>query len=227
MIHGLKTLIPLFLYIMLPSVSPLSAQSLASRMSDFGLVDVGRMDSTIQVNLMYAADSNFTGVVLYDDLRKAYLHPEAAQALLKAQKELHTLFPGYNLLVKDAARPMSVQKKMFRVVQGTPKANYVANPAKGGGLHNYGLAVDITIADENGNELPMGTPVDHLGPEANIDREEQMVARGVISETERQNRLLLRRVMTTAGFKPLRTEWWHFNLVSKRQAQAKYRLLDF
>ncbi len=227
MIHGLKTLIPLLIYIMLPSVSPLSAQSLASRMSDFGLVDVGRMDSTIQVNLMYAADSNFTGVVLYDDLREAYLHPEAAEALLKAQKELHTLFPGYNLLVKDAARPMSVQKKMFRAVQGTPKANYVANPAKGGGLHNYGLAVDITIADENGNELPMGTPVDHLGPEANIDREEQMVARGVISETERQNRLLLRRVMTAAGFKPLRTEWWHFNLVSKRQAQAKYKLLDF
>lgn len=227
MIHGLKTLIPLFIYIMLPSVSPLSAQSLASRMSDFGLVDVGRMDSTIQVNLMYAADSNFTGVVLYDDLREAYLHPEAAEAVLKAQNELHALFPGYNLLVKDAARPMSVQKKMFRAVQGTPKANYVANPAKDGGLHNYGLAVDITIADENGNELPMGTPVDHLGPEANIDREEQMVARGVISETERQNRLLLRRVMTAAGFKPLRTEWWHFNLVSKRQAQAKYKLLDF
>lgn len=226
MIHGLKTLISLFLYIMLPFVSPLSAQSLASRMSDFGLVDVGRMDSTIQVNLMYAADSNFTGVVLYDDLREAYLHPEAAEAVLKAQNELHALFPGYNLLVKDAARPMSVQKKMFRAVQGTPKANYVANPAKGGGLHNYGLAVDITIADENGNELPMGTPVDHLGPEANIDREEQMVARGVISETERQNRLLLRRVMTAAGFKPLRTEWWHFNLVSKRQAQAKYKLLD-
>lgn len=227
MIHGLKTLISLFLYIMLPFVSPLSAQSLASRMSDFGLVDLGRMDSTIQVNLMYAADSNFTGVVLYDDLREAYLHPEAAEAVLKAQNELHALFPGYNLLVKDAARPMSVQKKMFRAVQGTPKANYVANPAKGGGLHNYGLAVDITIADENGNELPMGTPVDHLGPEANIDREEQMVARGVISETERQNRLLLRRVMTAAGFKPLRTEWWHFNLISKRQAQAKYKLLDF
>lgn len=227
MIHGLKTLIPLFLYIMLPFVSPLSAQSLASRMSDFGLVDLGRMDSTIQVNLMYAADSNFTGVVLYDDLREAYLHPEAAEAVLKAQNELHALFPGYNLLVKDAARPMSVQKKMFRAVQGTPKANYVANPAKGGGLHNYGLAVDITIVDEHGNELPMGTPVDHLGPEANIDREAEMVVRGVISETERQNRLLLRRVMTAAGFKPLRTEWWHFNLVSKRQAQAKYRLLDF
>ncbi|MDE6812496.1 MAG: D-alanyl-D-alanine dipeptidase, partial [Duncaniella sp.] len=144
-----------------------------------------------------------------------------------ASEELHKLYPTYNLLIKDAARPMSVQRKMFRVVQGTPMANYVANSAKGGGLHNYGLAVDITIVDEHGNELPMGTPVDHLGKEANIDREELMVSQGVISETERQNRLLLRRVMTAAGFKPLRTEWWHFNLVSKREAQNSYRLLDF
>lgn len=73
----------------------------------------------------------------------------------------------------------------------------------------------------------MGTPVDHLGSEANIDKEERMVRNGVISETEHQNRLLLRRVMTAAGFKPLRTEWWHFNFVSKRQAQAAYKLLDF
>lgn len=223
----LKTLFFLSVSIMLSSFQSLASQSLADRMSDFGLVNVGRMDSTIQVRLMYAADSNFTGVVLYDDLCEAYLHPDAAEALLKAQKELHDLFPDYNLLVKDAARPMSVQKKMFRAVQGTPKANYVANPVKGGGLHNYGLAVDITIVDSQGNELPMGTPVDHLGPEANIDRETQMVAACTISETERQNRLLLRRVMTAAGFKPLRTEWWHFNLVSKRQAQAKYRRLDF
>lgn len=122
---------------------------------------------------------------------------------------------------------MSVQKKMFDSVKGTPKANYVANPAKGGGLHNYGLAVDITITDSNGKELPMGTPVDHLGVEANIDKEETLVKKGIISETERQNRLLLRRVMKVGGFTPLRTEWWHFNLVSKREAKTSYQLLDF
>ncbi|WP_289760854.1 hypothetical protein [uncultured Duncaniella sp.] len=66
--------------------------------------------------------------------------------------------PGYRLLVKDAARPMSVQRRMFNAVKGTSKANYVANPAKGGGLHNYGLAVDVTIEDAQGNELDMGTP---------------------------------------------------------------------
>ncbi|MDE5667970.1 MAG: D-alanyl-D-alanine dipeptidase, partial [Duncaniella sp.] len=106
-------------------------------------------------------------------------------------------------------------------------ANYVANPVRGGGLNNYGVAVDVTIADENGNELDMGTPVDHLGVEANIDRELQLVKTGVISENARQNRLLLRKVMKNAGFSTIRTEWWHFNLVSKARARQLYKLLDF
>ncbi len=103
----------------------------------------------------------------------------------------------------------------------------MANPAKGGGLHNYGVAVDITIADPNGNEIDMGTQVDHLGIEANIDREEVLVKNGVMSENARQNRLLLRRIMKNAGFSTIRTEWWHFNLVSKARAREQYKLLDF
>ncbi len=191
------------------------------------MVDVYEMDSTIMVNLMYSHPDNFTGVVLYHNLNRAYLHPVAAKALVKASEELRRLHPGYRLLIKDAARPMSTQRRMYEVVQGTPQAPYVSNPKNGGGLHNYGLAVDITIADECGNELPMGTPVDHLGKEANIDQEEFLVKSGVISETERQNRLLLRRVMKFAGFTPLKSEWWHFNFVSRATAKAKYKRLDF
>ena len=66
---------------------------------------------------------------------------------------------------------MSVQQKMWNVVKGTSQNIYVSNPARGGGLHNYGLAVDVSIADEKGNPLPMGTKVDHLGKEAHIDTE--------------------------------------------------------
>ena len=33
---------------------------------------------------------------------------------------------------------------------------YVSNPSRGGGLHNYGLAVDISIADSLGHPLPWG-----------------------------------------------------------------------
>lgn len=210
--------------IMSPTVS---GQTLEESFRSRGYVDVTEVCPDISVSLMYARDDNFTGRVLYDGISGAWLHPDAAKAVIKAQEELTRLMPGCHLLIKDAARPMSVQRKMFNAVKGTSKANYVANPAKGGGLHNYGLAVDITITDSNGNELDMGTPVDHLGVEANIDREEQLVRRGVISENARQNRLLLRRVMKHAGFSTIRTEWWHFNLVSKARAREKYKLLDF
>lgn len=207
--------------------STVNGQTLNEKLKEAGMVDVGSMDTTIMVDLMYSHPDNFTGVVLYNDLNKAYLHPEAAEALLKANRELCQIHPGYRLLIKDASRPMSVQRKMYKVVQGTPMAPYVSNPKNGGGLHNYGLAVDITIADENGNELPLGTKVDHLGKEANIDKEILLVKLGVISETERQNRLLLRRVMKAGGFTPLRSEWWHFNLVSRAVAKARYKRLDF
>lgn len=204
------------------------AKSLEEIFAERGYVNVTAVNPDIRVSLMYARDDNFTGVVLYDDgISDAWIHPDAAKALDKAQQELSVLMPGYHLLVKDAARPMSVQRRMFNAVKGTSKANYVANPARGGGLHNYGVAVDLTIVDDNGNELDMGTPVDHLGVEANIDRELQLVKRGVISENSRQNRLLLRRVMKNAGFSTIRTEWWHFDLVSKARAKQIYKLLDF
>ena len=63
----------------------------------------------------------------------------------------------------------------------------------------------------------MGTKVDHLGKEAHIDTEAAMVQQGVITAQERRNRLLLRRVMTDVGYKPLRSEWWHFNFRSREE----------
>ena len=202
-------------------------KTLDERLKELGYVDIAELNPEVKVSLMYARDDNFTGKVLYDGMSRAWLHADAAKSVDKAQKALSKLKPGYALLIKDAARPMSVQRKMFNSVVGTTGANYVANPAKGGGLHNYGLAVDVTIVDADGKELDMGTPVDHLGPEANITREDQLVSSGYMTAQARENRRLLRRVMTEAGFMPLRSEWWHFNRVSKAEARQRYRRLDF
>lgn len=203
------------------------AETLDEKLESAGYLDVVKINPSIKVELMYGRDDNFTGQVLYHGLTRAWLHPEAAASLDSAQRVLSRLRPGYTLLVKDAARPMSVQRSMFNSVKGTPQANYVANPANGGGLHNYGMAVDLTILDPSGNEIDMGTPVDHLGPEANIWREDQLVASGYMTAEARANRRLLRRVMTEAGFTPLRSEWWHFNRVSKAEAKRCYKRLDF
>lgn len=197
----------------------------AKYLESIGLVNIAEADSTIAIELIYTRADNFTGQVLYEELHEAYLHPDALEGVLRAQQELKRRHPAYRLIVYDAARPMSVQQKMWDAVKGTPKYIYVSNPARGGGMHNYGLAVDVSILDAAGQPLPMGTEVDHLGPEAHITEEETLVQSGRITPQEQANRKLLRSVMRTAGFRALPAEWWHFNRCSRQEAKQKYKVI--
>lgn len=208
-----------------PVVKPTKSRT-ALYLDSLGYLNVAEQDSTIAVDLMYARADNFTGQVLYGDLREAYLHPNAMACLLEAQRLLRSEYPGYRLIVYDAARPMSVQKIMWDKVKGTSKKIYVSNPAHGGGLHNYGLAVDVGILDADGVPLSMGVPVDYMGKESHIASEDEMVRTGKMTEQERENRRLLRRVMRKAGFRPLPTEWWHFNYCSRAEARSRYKCID-
>ena len=188
-----------------------------------GMVDIHSIDESIQVSLMYGRPDNFTGKCLYTDLTHAYLHPKAARALAKAQRILHKGHPEWSLIVFDACRPMHIQQKMWNVVKGTAVENYVSNPARGGGLHNYGMAVDISICNANGDTLSMGTKVDHMSSRSHIDKEKILLSRHQISREAWRNRQLLRQVMRQAGFRALRTEWWHFNYISRATAKKYYK----
>ncbi len=190
----------------------------AAYLDSLGYVNVAEKDSSILVSLMYARDDNFMGRCLYDDLREAYLHKDAIDPLLKAQQILRAKHPDYRLIIFDAARPMHIQQQMWNAVKGTRQQNYVSNPAHGGGLHNYGLAVDISIVNAKGDTIPMGTKVDHLGREAHTDYT-------AISSEALQNRRLLISVMREAGFRSLPSEWWHFNLVSRNVARVRYKVI--
>lgn len=217
----LLVFVPLFTMAQRSRELSATAQSLEKR----GYVNVQKLDKSIFVSLMYSRKDNFTGAVLYDDLREAYLHPLAAEALVKAQKRLKELRPDLSLKVYDAARPMSIQQKMWDKVKHTSKDIYVSNPAKGGGLHNYGLAVDLTLCNLKGDTLDMGTPIDYMGSASHIDNEPRLVAQKRISAQAQRNRRLLREVMAYAGYKPLRTEWWHFNFRTRAQAKKYYRVI--
>lgn len=211
-----------------PTPTPLPADTpLEARLRHFGLVDVQELDSTIQVHLVYSTPHNFTGRTLYTDIHKAFMLPSLATKLAAAQKQLHSSHPHLSLLVLDAARPLSIQRQMFHLVQGTPLNIYVSNPLHGPGLHNYGAAVDITLADSLGNPLPMGADFDHFGPESHITHEEQMLANGTITQAEYDNRRLLRTLMRQQGLQPLYSEWWHFNLMSRAQARQRLKPIDF
>ena len=173
-----------------------SISSGAQSMKEQGYVNIKDVDPTIRVSLMYTRPDNFTGRVLYTDLKDAYLHPDAAQALKKCQQRLKQMRPDLSLIIYDAARPMSVQQKMWDVVKGTSKNIYVSNPANGGGLHNYGFAVDITICNEQGDSIPMGTKIDYMGRAAHPEFEDEMVRKGIITQEAVNNRRLLREVMS-------------------------------
>ena len=198
-----------------------TAQSLKAA----GYVNIHDLDSTIQVDLMYSRADNFTGKVLYTDLKEAYLHPKAAKALVVAQQLLKAERPDLSLKIYDAARPMHIQLRMWNVVKGTPQQNYVSNPKNGGGLHNYGMAVDVTLCYENGDTLDMGTVIDYLGKWAHIDIEDDMMIKGIISNEAYNNRRLLRDIMKRAGFKALLSEWWHFNYITRAEAKAHYKVI--
>lgn len=197
----------------------------SSYLDRLGLIDVGLLDPSIRIELKYATTDNFTGVVLYDDLRRAYLHPLAAKKLKQAQIILQKDNPELSLLVYDAARPLSIQRKMYDVVKNTKYRAYVADPSRTG-LHNYGMAVDLTLCDSEGKPLDMGTKFDFFGKEAGINNEDLFVTQGLLSKKQVENRRLLRRVMKQAGFIPIRGEWWHFNACSLQEAKAKYKLIE-
>lgn len=214
-------------------------------MVEYGLVDLQSLDGDILVELKYSSEDNFVGVDMYGDLERAYLVPEFAAKVIEAQRILKQRHPHYTLLVYDAARPISVQRAMRRVVEGTELEGFVADGTRGS-RHNYGVAVDLTIASPDGEPLDMGTGFDDFTLAAavkgtpdtsdastrTIDVYRRYVmglaADGIISEQAAKNRVLLLEVMCEAGLVPYRREWWHFEeLRSISETRSVYRLLDF
>lgn len=189
------------------------------------LTDIQQLDSTIRVDIKYAGTDNFTGRVLYKHLNRAYLQPDVAEKLVKAHQILKDRRPGLRFLVYDAVRPLSVQKEMYEEVKNTPYHLYVATPERTS-LHNYAAAVDLTIIDEQGAPLDMGSPYDFFGKAAGPAYETELLEEGILSRQQIDNRLLLREVMQQAGFRSIRGEWWHFNACSLTEAKQKYPLIE-
>lgn len=191
-----------------------------------GLVDIHDLDSTIAVQLVYTGPYNFMGHTLYHGFTKAMMRPELAEKVAAAQKQLKQLRPTANLIIYDAARPISIQKEMWDSVVGTEGEGYVANPYNGNGLHNYGAAVDVSIIDATGAAFPMGSEYDFFGSEARTEDELTLLKNGRITVREYENRLLLRQVMTDNGLLSIKSEWWHFNLMPASEAKEKLTIIQ-
>lgn len=183
--------------VFLSGCAPRRADAFGTPRPDEPLVDLARVDPRIVLDLRYATENNFLGRKLYP-VARCLLRESVAHRLRRVQDDLEA--QGLGLKVFDGYRPLSVQKKMWEVM---PDPTYVADPAKGS-RHNRGAAVDLTLVDAAGNELPMPSEFDEFTERAHRD-----YAGG--TDEQRRNRRILQDAMERHGFTGLDSEWWHFD----------------
>lgn len=163
----------------------------------------------ISIELQYADSAKKD---LYCGMQRAFLHRLAADKLSKALDILRAEYPGYVLVVLDAARPRHAQEALWNEVRGTKQMIYVSNPRKGS-LHNFGMALDISARKPDGTFVDMGCQYDEFTELGSASPKvlDSLVRVGVLSQRQRANRRIFTEIMRRAGFIQLPSEWWHFN----------------
>jgi len=205
------------------SVSSLR-QSLNFLVSNPDYVDLSTIPGVV-IDLKYASSDNFMKENLYGEWRKAYLHRLAAEKLKVAVALLERQRPGWKIVVYDALRPRSVQRKLWERVKDTARQPYVAEPGKGS-IHNFGFAADLSLLDERGNEVDMGTKHDDFSSLSEPRLEDKFLKSGRLMLVQVNNRRFLRSIMTSAGFAQQINEWWHYDALPAKEVRAKYPIIE-
>ena len=177
----------------------LSSVAFGRGQSETDFVDIKSVEKTIVVDLRYAGANNVARHPLYPPGTPALVREGVAQRLVIVQEYLRK--KGYGLKIWDAYRPQSAQEKLWQL---THNRSFVADPKEGrGSMHIRGAAVDATLVDSSGSDVPMPTDFDSFTPAALLDYNGRSAA-------VRGNLKLLQKAMAHGGFYGLRTEWWHF-----------------
>ncbi|BAZ31813.1 peptidase M15D vanX D-ala-D-ala dipeptidase [Cylindrospermum sp. NIES-4074] len=170
----------------------------------------------------------------YGEHSPYYLRQSVIERLLEGQNYLQLLRPGWQIQIFDAYRPVAVQQFMvdysFATAvrdKGLTAADLSPNQrqeiwqavyeiwavpsldAKTPPPHSTGAAVDITLVDDGGQIVDMGSPIDEMSVRSHPDyysNSDQPAA-----QQYHAHRLLLQEVMSKAGFHRNPREWWHFS----------------
>lgn len=156
------------------------------------------------------------------------------ETVFKKLIQASNLLPkGFKFVIFDCWRPLKVQHSLFEILKAELKnrypslsdeeinnktLTYVALPSKDPAKpspHNTGGAVDLTIADDEGFLLKMGTEFDDSTSKAGTTYFEELLKKGAKLNSEElealKNRRLLYHIMTSVGFTNYVDEWWHYD----------------
>jgi D-alanyl-D-alanine dipeptidase len=180
----------------------------------------------------------------YGDKSPYFLRQGVLERLHQAQTVLQTLKPGWKVQIFDAYRPIAVQQFIVDYTFNTTLAErgltiaqlteteqakiwdevyqFWATPSFDPATpppHSTGAAIDVTLVDEAGQTIEMGSAIDELSPRSYPDHFADSAIwhplnPEVTSEAAQNfhtNRQLLQQVMQSAGFLQHPNEWWHFS----------------
>ena len=185
-----------------------------------GFVDLSEYIPDAMIEIRYNSTYNFVGERIDGyEAPKAMLTLEAAEALREVSDEL--MSKGYRLKIYDAYRPQRAVNHFVRWSKNNDSGmkKYFYPEQEKSGLfgkyisrksgHSRGSTVDLTLFDmRTGKDVDMGGTFDYFGERSHYDFKK-------LTREQKANRALLRDVMTRHGFKPIRTEWWHFTLIDE------------
>ena len=173
-----------------------------------GFVSVGEVIPDVLLDIRYYSSFNFIGERIdgYEE-PAALLTREAAQALKEASRE--AMEQGFRLKVFDAYRPQKAVDHFVRWAKDPEdirmKAFFYPDLEKKI-IIPQGSTVDLTLFDmATQQDVDMGGTFDFFGELSHPDY-------SGVSEVQHANRMLLQKLMVKHGFRPLKTEWWHFIL---------------
>ena len=196
------------------------------------LVNARASTPSLLTDIRYAGNNNFMGRPVAGYEAPLCLLSEAASMALGRAQEL-TLSRNLSLLVYDCYRPQRAVDDFVDWVSGTApeptkpayypslerssliELGYIASQSG----HSRASTVDLTLVDiATGQPLDMGTPWDFFDPTSHTESDE-------IDLGARNNRFLLREIMTASGFRPYYAEWWHFTLVDEPYPETYFDIV--
>ena len=176
----------------------------------------------IQSKLLYATKNNSFYKDMYSTfgIKEALVRPELHEKLMLLEPLLES--QKLILVIYDAFRPLEVQKFMHENAPDYIKP-YIAPPPKSDskrGFHPRGVAIDCYLTDLRGNILDFPTKPDAFYPGYEKDPNYPLYLKKChrdydgpdITEEQKNNRILLEKIMTSIDLEGLPHEWWHFNL---------------
>ena len=184
-----------------------------------GFVYIDELIEDCIIDAKYAGTDNFMGRPA-DGYEQplVVMTKEAAEGCVKAADILRK--QGYLMKFYDAYRPQRAVDDFCR--WGEDDADQRRKPVhypnvekktmfefgyiatKSG--HTRGRAVDLTLVDSKTHqELDMGSIFDYMD-------ERSWPSNTDITPLQQKNRAILRDAMLASGFKPIMSEWWHFNV---------------